>query len=202
MATWNLRFFFTTPETSNENEIINTMIDEATTIERTLSVLPNIYAVRIFTDKPIIPERWPVFMKSSRTNLKDLKRWEYNYSAKYQGNQEQMNQASLCTTRRIIKNRREIGYVQIAMKMPSDTVRTCDLRIRSPLLYPTALRAHAFVPMNEREGAWWVSNPRQPDPQSGALPLNYRHHRINLRIMADGAKKVKKRLYPLNYRFS
>ena len=25
-------------------------------------------------------------------------------------------------------------------------------------------------------GAWWGSNPRQPDPQSGALPLNYRHH--------------------------
>jgi two-component system sensor histidine kinase YesM len=112
-----LTLFFTTPETSNENEIINTMIDEATTIERTLSVLPNIYAVRIFTDNPIIPERWPVFMKSSRTNLKDLKRWEYNYSAKYQGNQEQMKQASLCTTRRIIKNRREIGYIQIAMKM-------------------------------------------------------------------------------------
>ena len=24
-------------------------------------------------------------------------------------------------------------------------------------------------------GAWWDLNPRQPDPQSGALPLNYRH---------------------------
>ena len=28
----------------------------------------------------------------------------------------------------------------------------------------------------EREGVWWVSNPRQPDPQSGTLPLSYRHH--------------------------
>src|SRR5574344_1529071 len=112
-----LTLFFTTPETSNENEIINTMIDEATTIERTLSVLPNIYAVRIFTDNPIIPERWPVFMKSSRTNLAALKKWEYNYSAKYQGNQEAMKLLSLCTTRRIVKNRRNIGYIQIAMKM-------------------------------------------------------------------------------------
>src|SRR5574344_919918 len=117
MATWNLRFFFTTPETSNEGEIINTMIDEATTIERTLSVLPNIYAVRVFTDNPIIPERWPVFMKSSRTNLNALRRWEYNYSAEYQGNQEQMKLPSLCTTRRIVKNRRDIGFLQLAMKM-------------------------------------------------------------------------------------
>ena len=30
-----------------------------------------------------------------------------------------------------------------------------------------------------QEGAWWVSNPRQPDPQSGILPLNYRHHIID-----------------------
>src|SRR5574344_457176 len=112
-----LKLFFTTPETSDEGEIINTMIDEATTIERTLSVLPNIYAVRVFTDNPIIPERWPVFMKSSRTNLNALRRWEYNYSAEYQGNQEQMKLPSLCTTRRITNNRRDIGYIQIAMKM-------------------------------------------------------------------------------------
>ena len=26
-----------------------------------------------------------------------------------------------------------------------------------------------------KAGAWWGLNPRQPDPQSGALPLNYRH---------------------------
>lgn len=112
-----LTLFFATPETSDENEIINTMIDESTMIERTLSVLPDIYAVRVFTDNPIIPERWPVFMKSSRTNLAALKKWEYNYSAKYQGNQEAMKLLSLCTTRRIVKNRRNIGYIQIAMKM-------------------------------------------------------------------------------------
>ena len=112
-----LGLFFATPETSDENEIIETMIDESTMIERTLSVLPDIYAVRVFTDNPIIPERWPVFMKSSRTNLAALKRWEYNYSAEYQGNQEMMKLLSLCTTRRIVKNKRNIGYIQIAMKM-------------------------------------------------------------------------------------
>jgi hypothetical protein len=52
-----LMLFFTIPENNDENAIINTMIDEATTIERTLSVLPEIYAVRIFTDSPVIPER-------------------------------------------------------------------------------------------------------------------------------------------------
>jgi hypothetical protein len=25
-------------------------------------------------------------------------------------------------------------------------------------------------------GGWWDSNPRQPEPQSGVLPLNYTHH--------------------------
>ena len=25
-------------------------------------------------------------------------------------------------------------------------------------------------------GAWWDSNPRHPEPQSGVPPLNYRHH--------------------------
>ena len=29
---------------------------------------------------------------------------------------------------------------------------------------------------NKKEGERWGSNPRHPEPQSGALPLNYVHH--------------------------
>ena len=29
---------------------------------------------------------------------------------------------------------------------------------------------------NKKEGERWGSNPRHPEPQSGALPLNYSHH--------------------------
>lgn len=112
-----LMLFFTIPENNDETAIINTMIEEATTIERTLSVLPEIYAVRIFTDSPVIPERWPVFMNSSRTKLSSLSRWEYNYTADYLGNLNQFKYGSLCTTRPIYRNKRKIGSIQIAMKM-------------------------------------------------------------------------------------
>jgi two-component system, sensor histidine kinase YesM len=112
-----LMLFFTIPENNDENAIINTMIDEATTIERTLSVLPEIYAVRIFTDSPVIPERWPVFMNSSRTKLSSLRKWEYNYTADYLGNLNSLKYSSVCTTRPIYRNKRRIGSIQIAMKM-------------------------------------------------------------------------------------
>ena len=35
--------------------------------------------------------------------------------------------------------------------------------------------AFPYSHMNVKKGGWWGSNPRQPDPQSGALPLNYTH---------------------------
>ena len=112
-----LMLFFTIPENNDETAIINTMIEEATTIERTLSVLPEIYAVRIFTDSPVIPERWPVFMNSSRTNLSSLRKWEYNYTADYLGNLNSLKYSSVCSTRPIYRNKRKIGSIQIAMKM-------------------------------------------------------------------------------------
>lgn len=111
-----LTLFFTMPERSNEDEIIETMISETTMLERTIETVPNIYGLRVFADNPNVPERWPIFMNSSRTNLKALNRWEFNYTADYLGNLGSLKYESVCTTRRLEKNRREIGYIQIAMK--------------------------------------------------------------------------------------
>ena len=111
-----LMLFFTIPERSNEDEIIDTMISETTMLERTLETVPNIYGLRVFSDNALIPERWPIFMNSSRTELETLERWEYGYTADYLGNLGSLKYESVCSTRRLEKNHREIGYIQIAMK--------------------------------------------------------------------------------------
>ncbi len=36
-------------------------------------------------------------------------------------------------------------------------------------------------------GGWWDSNPRQPEPQSGVLPLNYTHHRRETHQQCGGS---------------
>jgi two-component system, sensor histidine kinase YesM len=112
-----LMLFYTIPENCDETEIIETTNREATTIERLLTVMPAIYAVRIFADNPLVPERWPVIVSSKRTDLSLLKEWELNYSAGYMGNQNVLKGLSVCQTRRIIKRKREIGWLQISMKM-------------------------------------------------------------------------------------
>jgi two-component system, sensor histidine kinase YesM len=113
----DLMLFFTIPENCDEAEIIETTNREATTIERLQTVMPTIYAVRIFADNPFIPERWPVIVSSQRTDLSRLREWELNYSAEYMGNQNALKSLSVCETRRLIKSRREIGWLQISMKM-------------------------------------------------------------------------------------
>ena len=111
-----LTLFFTIPERSDEEEIIDTMISEAAMLERTIETVPNIYGLRIFSDNPNVPERWPIFMNSSRTNVATLNKWEFNYTADYLGNLGSLKYESVCTTRRLEKNFHPIGYVQIAMK--------------------------------------------------------------------------------------
>ena len=40
-------------------------------------------------------------------------------------------------------------------------------------------------------GGWWDSNPRQPEPQSGVLPLNYTHRgKTHYNIREMGAEKA------------
>jgi two-component system sensor histidine kinase YesM len=111
-----LTLFFTIPERSNEDEIIDTLISETTMLERTLETVPNIYGLRVFSDNPLVPERWPIFMNSSRTNLAALDTWEFGYTADYLGNLGSLKFESVCSTRRMEKNHHEIGYIQIAMK--------------------------------------------------------------------------------------
>jgi two-component system sensor histidine kinase YesM len=96
-----LMLFFTMPERSNEEELIETMISETTMLERTIETVPNIYGLRIFSDNPNVPERWPIFMNSSRTNVATLNKWEFNYTAYYLGNLGSLKYESVCTTRRL-----------------------------------------------------------------------------------------------------
>ena len=111
-----LTLFFTMPEHSTEEEIIDIMISETTMLERTLETVPNIYGLRVFSDNPLIPERWPIFMNSARTDLASLDRWEYGYTADYLGNLGSLKYESVCTTRSLEKNHKKLGYIQIAMK--------------------------------------------------------------------------------------
>ncbi len=111
-----LTLFFAMPEHSTEEEIIDIMISETTMLERTLETVPNIYGLRVFSDSPLIPERWPIFMNSSRTDLASLDRWEYGYTADYLGNLGSLKYESVCTTRKLEKNHKKLGYIQIAMK--------------------------------------------------------------------------------------
>jgi hypothetical protein len=51
-------------------------------------------------------------------------------------------------------------------------IRTCDPRLRRPLLYPAELRARTWA--IKKWGGRWGLNPRPPESQSGALPTELR----------------------------
>ena len=74
-------------------------------------------------------------------------------------------------------------------------IRTPNLLIRSQKLYPVELQAQALKIPNSKlqtedcyfgfwdlefrkQGGQRDSNPQQPEPQSGALPLSYDHHSL------------------------
>lgn len=112
-----LMLFLIVPESTAPKDFVEYVIERTNSVENILSVLPQIYALRIFTDNPLIPERWPVFLKTDRTDLVDLDKWEFNYYADFMGNLDQLKLNSLCSTRKIIKNKRDVGYLQISMRM-------------------------------------------------------------------------------------
>lgn len=116
-ANGKLLLFFARPDADSETEMIDTIHRETLTIERLLFVMPDIYAIRLFSENPIIPERWPVFLKMSRASLNTLNRFEYNYRATYMGGQISLMDSSVCTTRPLIKNRQMLGYLQVTMRM-------------------------------------------------------------------------------------
>ncbi|WP_296329411.1 hypothetical protein [uncultured Treponema sp.] len=82
-ANGDLLLFITSPENRDESEVIRTVKEESLTLERILSVEPSLYAIRVFTNSELVPERFPVIMHSSRENLASLSSWEFNYQAKY-----------------------------------------------------------------------------------------------------------------------
>lgn len=112
-----LMMFFRTPENFSEEERIQTLITESDSIERTLSVMPNIYGLRVFANSTLVPERWPIIMRSSRTDLYSLRRWEFNYAANYIGNMSHLSDLSVCSTRILKYHNSPVGYLQMTMKM-------------------------------------------------------------------------------------
>ncbi|MCQ2598284.1 MAG: sensor histidine kinase [Treponema sp.] len=116
-ANSKLLLYLVLPEASSEDYVIDTVVSESSVIEQLLSVMPNIYAVRFFTNNPSIPERWPVFINVNRTDVASLKSFEFDYVADYMGNQESLMAPSFVATRPVTYNAREAGYLQVAVKM-------------------------------------------------------------------------------------
>ena len=119
-AIWSnskLMFLLIRPDSLDEGDIIDTLVNEVTAIDRLLSVLPSLYSVRIFVNNEQIPERWPLVVHSSRTDLSVLDSWEYNYVADYFGNQVGLMDPSVAITKELIKNKQNIGYFQVVIRM-------------------------------------------------------------------------------------
>ncbi len=114
---YELMHFLRVPEGLSEEERIQTLIAETDEIERTLSVLPDIYGLRVFANNPLIQERWPIIMSSDRTDLYSLKKWECNYEANYIGNMTHLSELSVCSTRSLKYYNLSVGYLQVTMKM-------------------------------------------------------------------------------------
>ena len=116
-ANGELILFITSPEERDEPEVIRTLKDESLILERILSVEPKIYAIRVFTNSNFIPERFPVILHSDRENLSALSEWEFNYEAKYLPYLDSQMQQSACLTRELVNGKRQIGWIQISMRM-------------------------------------------------------------------------------------
>lgn len=113
----DMMFMLSKPETLDKYWIANTIIDEVEFMARLLSVVPEVYSVRLFVDNTIIPERWPFLLHSTRTNLQDLDEWEYNYRVNFMGNQDSLKRPSVCQTLRLMYNKKILGYTQISSQM-------------------------------------------------------------------------------------
>lgn len=116
-ANGDLLLFITSPENRDESEVIRTVKEESLTLERILSVEPSLYAIRVFTNSELVPERFPVIMHSSRENLASLSSWEFNYQAKYLAYMDSQSLPSACLTRELVNGKRPVGWVQLSMRM-------------------------------------------------------------------------------------
>ena len=114
-----LTLFLARPESATENELISTILNRASFLEQVYDITPNIYGIRVFSNSSTVPERWPVFLNSSRIANQNNERFEFDYQASYLGNQNSMQAPSFCTTRKFSKGPKNIGYIQISYKMNS-----------------------------------------------------------------------------------
>ncbi|MBP5438850.1 MAG: sensor histidine kinase [Treponema sp.] len=110
-----LNLMLAMPENYTDSQIVDITRRKASDFERMLTLEP-FNAIRIFTPRTIIPERWPVILRFPRTNLPALKPWEFNYSAKYI-NDRRNEELSVCATREMLLGKRSIGYLQISYSM-------------------------------------------------------------------------------------
>lgn len=114
-----LTLFLARPDSATENELISTILNRASFLEQVYDITPNIYGIRVFSNSSTVPERWPVFLNSSRIANQNNERFEFDYQASYLGNQNSMQAPSFCTTRKFSKGPKNIGYIQISYKMNS-----------------------------------------------------------------------------------
>ncbi|MCQ2573238.1 MAG: histidine kinase [Treponema sp.] len=111
-----LNLFLYNPDNYTEDETIDVLIEKTNLFEQIQSITPNIYSIRIFTNNEKIPERWPVILQSWRLNPIPNE-WNLNYKADFLGNLDPLKSESVCLTRELQKNRRQIGYFQTSVKV-------------------------------------------------------------------------------------
>ena len=146
----DLSLFLARPESCSEDELINTLLRKADFLEKVCEITPRIYSIRIFSNNPKIPERWPVFLSSNRISNEEKNRWSFDYKAMYLGNQNALQFPSFCTTRKITKGPKEIGYIQITYRMESVF----------PFLYETETDRYSYILVKKSEIQKLAESPR------------------------------------------
>ena len=146
----DLSLFLARPESCSEDELINTLLRKADFLEKVCEITPKIYSIRIFSNNPKIPERWPVFLSSNRIINEEKERWSFDYKAMYLGNQNALQFPSFCTTRKITKGPKEIGYIQITYRMESVF----------PFLFETETDRYSYILVKKSEIQKLAESPR------------------------------------------
>ncbi|MDR2535452.1 MAG: histidine kinase [Treponema sp.] len=88
-------------------------------LERLPLIMPQLYGVRLFITNSGIPERWPIFFHERRLAplLPLTQTWRYNYRIESTHTFEIDRSAMAAYTQELRFNRRQVGYIQILMRM-------------------------------------------------------------------------------------
>lgn len=79
----DLNFFLYHASSLEEDELIDNIIKESVTLERILSVEQNISSIRVFSTDEHFPERFPIFLHSTRSDVESNLGWQFNYIEDY-----------------------------------------------------------------------------------------------------------------------